>query len=105
MQGFSGAQLWYENNFLLCEVSVNLGVTKCKISSQYGPQTTHFAEGGAGRGGGVEIITFVYRFHSLHPEHSYSHSSDGCSSQQRQKIIKPITKTCKASKVNINLSL
>ena len=41
MQGLSGAQLWYENNFLLCEASVNLGITKCKISSQYGPETIH----------------------------------------------------------------
>ena len=29
------------------EVSVNLGITKCKISCQYGPETTHFLEGGA----------------------------------------------------------
>ena len=64
-----------------------------------------FVEGGAGRGGGVESISFAYRFHSLHPEHSYTHTSDGCSTQQRQKIIKQITKTCKASRVNINLPL
>ena len=31
-----------------------------------------FVEGGAGRGGGVEIIRYAYRFHSLHPEHSLS---------------------------------
>ena len=30
MQGLSGAQLWYENNFLLCEASVNLGITEGK---------------------------------------------------------------------------
>ena len=44
-----------------------------------------FVEGGAGRGGRVEIIRFAYRFHSLHPKHSYTHNSDGCSTQQRQK--------------------
>ena len=43
-----------------------------------------FLEGGAGRGRGVEIIRFGYRFHSLHPEHSYTHTSDGCSIQLRQ---------------------
>ena len=64
-----------------------------------------FVEGGAGRGGGVEIIRFAYRFHSLHPEHSYKHTSDECATQQRQKIIKQMTKTCKASRVNINLPL
>ena len=42
MQGLSGAQLWYEISFLLCEASVNLGITKCKISSQYGPETINF---------------------------------------------------------------
>ena len=42
MQGLSSAQLWYENNFLLCEASVNLGITKGKVSSQYGPETIHF---------------------------------------------------------------
>ena len=42
MQGLSGAQFWYENNFLLCEASVNLEISRCKISSQYGPETTHF---------------------------------------------------------------
>ena len=31
MQGLGGAQLWHENNFLLCEASVNLGITKCKV--------------------------------------------------------------------------
>ena len=98
MQGLSGAQLWHENYFLSCEASVNLGITKCKISSQYGPETTHFCRG-------VEIIRFAHRFHSMHPEHSYTHASDGCSTQQRQKIIKQITKTCKASRVNINLPL
>ena len=51
MQGLSGAQLWYENNLLLCEVLVNLGITKCKFSSQYGPETIHFSGGRAGRGG------------------------------------------------------
>ena len=90
MQDPSGAQLWYENNFLLCEASVNLGITKCKISSQYGPETTHFCRGWAGRGEGVEIIRFAYRFHSLHPEYSYSHTSDECATQQRQKIIEQI---------------
>ena len=64
-----------------------------------------FVEGGAGRGGGVEIIRFAYHFHSMHPEHSYTHTSDGCSTQQRQKIIKQITKMCKSSTVSINLSL
>ena len=64
-----------------------------------------FVEGRDGRGGGIEIIRFSYRFHSLHPEHSYTYSSDGCSTQQRQKIIKQITKTCKSSTVNINLPL
>ena len=44
-----------------------------------------FVEGEAGRGGGVEIIRFAYRFHSLHPEHSYTHTLDGCATQQRQK--------------------
>ena len=86
MQGLSGAQFWYENNFLLCEASVDLEITRCKISSQYGP----------------EIIRFAYCFHSLHPEHSYTHTSDGCATQQRQKIIKQITKMCKASRNNIN---
>ena len=42
MQGLSGTQLWYEINFLFCEALVNLGITKCKISSQYGPETIHF---------------------------------------------------------------
>ena len=42
MQGLSGAQLWYEISFLLCEASVNLGIAKCKISSQYGPETINF---------------------------------------------------------------
>ena len=42
MQGLSGAQLWYENNFLLCEGSVNLGITEGKISSQYSPETINF---------------------------------------------------------------
>ena len=42
MQGLSGAQLWYENNFLLCEASVNLGITEGKISSQYSPETVNF---------------------------------------------------------------
>ena len=42
MQGLGGAQLWHENNFLLCEASVNLGITKCKISSQYATETTPF---------------------------------------------------------------
>ena len=45
MQGLSGAQLWYENNFLLCEASVNLGITEGKISSQYGPETINFFRG------------------------------------------------------------
>ena len=58
-----------------------------------------FVEGGAGRGGGVEIIRFANRFHSLHPEQSYTHTLDGCSTQQRQKIIK------QASMVNKNLPL
>ena len=42
MEGLSDAQIWYENNFLLCEASVNLGITKGKFSSQYGPETIHF---------------------------------------------------------------
>ena len=43
MQGHSGAQLWYKNyNFLLCKASVNSGITKCKISSQYDLETIHF---------------------------------------------------------------
>ena len=106
MQGLSGAQLWYENNFLLCEASVNLGITEGKISSQYGPETINFLEGGAGGGGGeVEIIRFAHRFHSLHPELSYTHTSDGCVTQQRQKIIEQISKTCKASRDSINLLL
>ena len=57
-----------------------------------------FSEGEAG--GGVEIIRFVCCFHSLHP---YTHTSDGCATQQGQKIIEQITKTCKASRDNINL--
>ena len=61
-----------------------------------------FIEGGAGRDRRVGIIRFADRFHSLH---SYTHTSDGCSTQQRQKIIKQITKTRKASTVNINLPL
>ena len=49
MQGLGGPQLWYGNNFLLCEASVNLGITKSKISSQYGPETINFfLEGRAG---------------------------------------------------------
>ena len=63
MQGLGGPQLWYGNNFLLCEASVNLGITKCKISSQYGPETINFFRG-KGWGGGVEIIKFAYYFHS-----------------------------------------
>ena len=46
----TGTQLWYENNFLLCEVSVNLGIAKWKISSQYGPENIYFLQGRAGRG-------------------------------------------------------
>ena len=42
-------QLWYQSNFLLCEALVNLGNTKCKISSQYGSETIHL---GVGLGGG-----------------------------------------------------
>ena len=41
--------------------------------------------GGGGGRGGVEIIRFAYRFHSLHCEHPYTQTSDGCSTQQRQK--------------------
>ena len=64
-----------------------------------------FLEGGAGGGGEVEIIRFAHRFHSLHPELSYTHTSDGCVTQQRQKIIEQISKTCKASRDSINLLL
>ena len=61
--------------------------------------------GGGGGRGGVEIIRFAYRFHSLHCEHPYTQNSDGCSTQQRQKKIEKITKTSKASRDNINLPL
>ena len=72
MQGLGGPQLWYGNNFLLCEASVNLGITKCKISSQYGPETINFFRG-KGWGGGVEIIRFAYYFHSAPWALIYAH--------------------------------
>ena len=52
MQGLSGAQLWYENNFLLCEASVNLGITEGKNSKSIKSRNySFFLEGGAGGGG------------------------------------------------------
>ena len=50
-------------------------------------------------------MTFVCRFHSLHPEHSYTYTSVGCATQQVQQIIEQTTKTCKASRDDINLLL
>ena len=58
-----------------------------------------FVEGGAGRGGGVEMHLCTLSTHTR------TLQMDRCSTQQRQKIIKQMTKTCKASTVNINLPL